>query len=44
MTNKELLYITRSYIPYPVTNHNKKEYEKNVKLNQMSIHQNLTTL
>ena len=26
--NKALLYITENYIQYPVTNHNRKEYEK----------------
>ena len=26
--NKVLLYSTRNYIQYPVTNHNRKEYEK----------------
>ena len=28
--NKALLYITENYIQYPVTNHNRKEYEKRI--------------
>ena len=28
VTNKDLLYSTRNYIPYPVINHNGKEYKK----------------
>ena len=28
INNKVLLYNTGSYIPYPVINHNGKEYEK----------------
>ena len=28
--NKVLLYSTRSYIQYPVVNHNREEYKKNM--------------
>ena len=46
-----LLYSTRSYIQYPVINHNGKEYEKeymcvcvcvHIKLNHFAGHQKLT--